>query len=130
MLEVEVFEDEFFGIVLVFDKMERFGNEYYEEFNEFFFKFVINGNDDLVFYEEGIEVVELFFIDMLDVSEDSFDWGDEFGSFYRLDNSDVGVDVLDEEDFWVRLFINLFDIKFELLMYLDGIVRIGFIVDE
>lgn len=129
-LEAEAFEDEFLGTVLVPDKTERPGNEHYEELNESSPKLVINGNDDSVPHEEGTEAAELLFTDMSDVSEDSFDWGDEFGSFHRLDNSDVGADASDEEDFRARLPTNSSDIKPELSTHSDGIARTGSIVDE
>lgn len=81
----------------------------------------VNVNYDVVLCIEGYEVFGIVFIDMLDESEDSFDWGDDFGNFYRLNDSDEGVDVLEEEEFWMRFLNSLIYVNFGLLMYVNGV---------
>jgi hypothetical protein len=103
---------------LVSDKMERSAKQ---EIKESPSKLVLNGNYDAVPNNEGTEVAGLLFTDMSDLSEDSFDWGDEFGGSHRLDDSDEGAYASEEEDFRVRVPDDLFDVKPELSMHLDGI---------
>lgn len=112
---------------VVSDKMERSTNE---ESKESPSKLVANDNYEAGSYKEGngvIKVTEiteagLLFTDMSDVSEDSFDWGDEFGSSHKLDDSDEGACASEEEDFRARLPDNSSDIRPEFTSHADGVV--------
>ena len=97
--------------VMMSDKMERSSTEEIEESPP---KLVVNGNYDPVPNNEGTAVEGLLFTDMSDVSEDSFDWGDEFGSSHRLDGSDEGAYASEEEDIRARLPDHSSDVKPEL----------------
>ncbi|KAG0605129.1 hypothetical protein M758_9G034000 [Ceratodon purpureus] len=104
--------------VLVTDKMERSPQE---EIKESPPKLVVDGNYNAAPIKEGSEAAGLLFTDMSDFSEDSFDWGDEFGSSHKLDDSDEGAYASEEEGFRARLPPISFGVKPELPTHLDGV---------
>ena len=53
--------------------------------------------------EEGDKGTALVFTDMSDESGDSFDWGDEFGSFHKLDESDEAAEHSEDDITWLPL---------------------------
>lgn len=53
--------------------------------------------------EEGNKGTTLVFTDMSSGSGDSFDWGDEFGSFHKLDESDEAAEHSEDEITWLPL---------------------------
>jgi hypothetical protein len=53
--------------------------------------------------EEGNKGTTLVFTDMSGESGDSFDWGDEFGSFHKLDESDEAAEHSEDEITWFPL---------------------------
>uniref|UniRef100_A0A7I4D3U3 DNA polymerase zeta catalytic subunit n=1 Tax=Physcomitrium patens TaxID=3218 RepID=A0A7I4D3U3_PHYPA len=91
------------NIVSVPDETETVFNKLDREIKESPPMIPVNVNHDAVPRIEGHEVPGIVFTDMSDESEDSLDWGDDSGNFHRLNDSDEGADVPEEEELRTRL---------------------------